>query len=228
MVNNVNRRRSRCLGVHLWLGPYAFMDVFDSGHICNHTDEEGRYAYKVSLSLAHSFEDRNQSRRVTAPAKHDVCCRFYAVGGYKFLFLSFYALRSLLTTLAPLIGAELNLKGKAVSSGWADSVTKDEIAKWKREGLQAVEEDLEKVVEEECSKEYGILMRKVRFKISHYHVRKMTKLILQRLGLRRRDSNDEKKITRPLLNLMEEHHLDFHSTFRLLATFRPSFLGMNE
>ena len=29
------------------LGPYAFMDVFDPAHICNHTDETGRYAYKV-------------------------------------------------------------------------------------------------------------------------------------------------------------------------------------
>ncbi|KAF8440512.1 hypothetical protein L210DRAFT_3539851 [Boletus edulis BED1] len=25
--------------------PYAFMDVFDSYHICNHSDLEGRYAY---------------------------------------------------------------------------------------------------------------------------------------------------------------------------------------
>src|SRR5262245_28034982 len=28
-------------------GPFAFMDVFDPFHICNHTDESGRYAYKV-------------------------------------------------------------------------------------------------------------------------------------------------------------------------------------
>jgi len=32
-------------------GPYAFMDVFDSHHICNHSDESGRYAYKVGNSL---------------------------------------------------------------------------------------------------------------------------------------------------------------------------------
>jgi uncharacterized protein YdiU (UPF0061 family) len=29
-------------------GPYAFMDVFDFDHVCNHTDETGRYAYKVN------------------------------------------------------------------------------------------------------------------------------------------------------------------------------------
>ena len=27
------------------------MDVFDQHHICNHSDEEGRYAYKVYCSL---------------------------------------------------------------------------------------------------------------------------------------------------------------------------------
>lgn len=35
-------------GLTIDYGPYAFMDVYNEGHICNHTDEEGRYAYKVS------------------------------------------------------------------------------------------------------------------------------------------------------------------------------------
>jgi len=34
-------------GLTLDYGPYAFMDVYDSGHVCNHTDEDGRYAFKV-------------------------------------------------------------------------------------------------------------------------------------------------------------------------------------
>lgn len=34
------------LGLTIDYGPYAFMDVFDSYHICNHSDGEGRYAYK--------------------------------------------------------------------------------------------------------------------------------------------------------------------------------------
>ena len=41
------------LGLTIDYGPYAFMDVFDSYHICNHTDEEGRYAYKVRSTLFH-------------------------------------------------------------------------------------------------------------------------------------------------------------------------------
>jgi hypothetical protein len=36
-------------GLTLDYGPYAFMDVYDSGHVCNHTDEDGRYAFKVLL-----------------------------------------------------------------------------------------------------------------------------------------------------------------------------------
>ncbi|KAG1736593.1 hypothetical protein EDD22DRAFT_924018 [Suillus occidentalis] len=38
------------LGLTIDYGPYAFMDVFDSYHICNHSDGEGRYAYKHTCS----------------------------------------------------------------------------------------------------------------------------------------------------------------------------------
>lgn len=33
-------------------GPYAYMDVFDPNHICNHSDEEGRYSF-VRRILSH-------------------------------------------------------------------------------------------------------------------------------------------------------------------------------
>ena len=36
------------MGLTIDYGPYAFMDIYDPLHICNHTDETGRYAYKVS------------------------------------------------------------------------------------------------------------------------------------------------------------------------------------
>ena len=45
----------------------------------------------------------------------------------------------------------------------------------------------------------------------------------QRLGLRRIDVDDESKLARPLLELMKDHRLDFHGTFRRLCAFRPSF-----
>ncbi|KAH9919349.1 hypothetical protein B0H21DRAFT_702205 [Amylocystis lapponica] len=45
----INTDNVSILGLTIDYGPYAFMDVFDSFHICNHTDGEGRYAYKVRI-----------------------------------------------------------------------------------------------------------------------------------------------------------------------------------
>ena len=45
----------------------------------------------------------------------------------------------------------------------------------------------------------------------------------QRLGLRRSFKSDETDIFKRFLDIMEEHSLDFHSTFRKLSTFRPSY-----
>jgi uncharacterized protein YdiU (UPF0061 family) len=46
----------------------------------------------------------------------------------------------------------------------------------------------------------------------------------QRLGLRTSLKSDATNIFRPFLNLLEEHDLDFHSTFRKLSTFRPGHI----
>jgi uncharacterized protein YdiU (UPF0061 family) len=42
--------------------------------------------------------------------------------------------------------------------------------------------------------------------------------------LRRSFRSDETDIFKGLLDLMEEHSLDFHSTFRKLSTFRPGYI----
>ncbi|KAF7330454.1 hypothetical protein MVEN_02484400 [Mycena venus] len=42
----INTDNVSILGLTIDYGPYAFMDVFDSFHICNHSDEEGRYSYR--------------------------------------------------------------------------------------------------------------------------------------------------------------------------------------
>ncbi|KIJ67103.1 hypothetical protein HYDPIDRAFT_26506 [Hydnomerulius pinastri MD-312] len=47
----INTDNVSILGLTIDYGPYAFMDVFDSFHICNHTDEEGRYAYKYQPNM---------------------------------------------------------------------------------------------------------------------------------------------------------------------------------
>ncbi|KAJ7727308.1 hypothetical protein DFH07DRAFT_871592 [Mycena maculata] len=46
----INTDNVSILGLTIDYGPYAFQDVFDPFHICNHTDEEGRYAYRSQPS----------------------------------------------------------------------------------------------------------------------------------------------------------------------------------
>ncbi|KAF8964388.1 hypothetical protein BDZ97DRAFT_904592 [Flammula alnicola] len=48
------------------------------------------------------------------------------------------------------------------------------------------------------------------------------RLMRKRLGLRRQDTSDESRFFKPLLELMEQQNLDFHSTFRTLSFFKPS------
>lgn len=38
-----------CLGLTIDYGPYAFMDIFDPSHVCNHSDDFGRYSYKSAF-----------------------------------------------------------------------------------------------------------------------------------------------------------------------------------
>ena len=43
----MNTDNMSILGLTLDYGPYGFMEGFNPGHICNHTDEAGRYAYNM-------------------------------------------------------------------------------------------------------------------------------------------------------------------------------------
>jgi len=40
-------------GLTIDYGPYGFLDGFDAGHICNHTDSSGRYAYDQQPQIAY-------------------------------------------------------------------------------------------------------------------------------------------------------------------------------
>ena len=59
----MNTDNMSLLGLTIDYGPFGFLDAFDPGHICNHTDTQGRYAYarqpNVALwnlhALAHSL-----------------------------------------------------------------------------------------------------------------------------------------------------------------------------
>ncbi|MFZ1899215.1 MAG: YdiU family protein, partial [Azonexus sp.] len=42
----MNTDNMSVLGLTLDYGPFGFMEAFDAGHICNHSDDQGRYSYR--------------------------------------------------------------------------------------------------------------------------------------------------------------------------------------
>src|SRR5690349_3030465 len=42
----MNTDNMSILGLTLDYGPFGFMEAFDPGHICNHSDDQGRYSYR--------------------------------------------------------------------------------------------------------------------------------------------------------------------------------------
>ncbi len=49
----MNTDNMSILGLTIDYGPFQFMDGFDPGHICNHSDHGGRYAYRRQPPVAH-------------------------------------------------------------------------------------------------------------------------------------------------------------------------------
>ena len=48
----MNTDNMSILGLTLDYGPFGFMEAFDAGHICNHSDQRGRYAYRNQPHVA--------------------------------------------------------------------------------------------------------------------------------------------------------------------------------
>jgi uncharacterized protein YdiU (UPF0061 family) len=49
----MNTDNMSILGLTIDYGPFQFLDAFDPGHICNHSDEQGRYAYNKQPNIAY-------------------------------------------------------------------------------------------------------------------------------------------------------------------------------
>lgn len=49
----MNTDNMSAVGLTIDYGPYAFLDTFESGYICNHTDHEGRYSYDNQPRIGH-------------------------------------------------------------------------------------------------------------------------------------------------------------------------------
>lgn len=143
------------------LGPYAFMDIFDPMHVCNHTDQEGRYAYKVIfLSFSPTLSCIN-TVIASAPARNDVSTLSNAAVLNAHFMNSLYSLRALLTALAPLVGAEAGLGDRTVSEGWAKKAKKEKITEWSTKGAALVDEELGTIFQREYEAEYNEKMRRV-------------------------------------------------------------------
>jgi len=48
----MNTDNMSILGLTLDYGPFGFMESFDAGHICNHSDSQGRYTYRAQPHMA--------------------------------------------------------------------------------------------------------------------------------------------------------------------------------
>ena len=49
----MNTDNMSILGLTLDYGPFGFMEAFDGQHICNHTDQQGRYSYANQPQIGH-------------------------------------------------------------------------------------------------------------------------------------------------------------------------------
>ena len=49
----MNSDNMSILGLTIDYGPFGFIDAFDAGHVCNHSDQHGRYAYNQQPAVAH-------------------------------------------------------------------------------------------------------------------------------------------------------------------------------
>ena len=49
----MNTDNMSILGLTIDYGPFGFMEAFDAGHICNHTDQAGRYSYANQPQVGH-------------------------------------------------------------------------------------------------------------------------------------------------------------------------------
>ncbi|WVQ99689.1 hypothetical protein IAU59_006828 [Kwoniella sp. CBS 9459] len=145
-------------------GPYAFMDVYDDKHICNHSDPSGIYSY------------RNQPPRVL------------------------FALDKLVTCLSPLIGYEA-IHSTTPPAGYSEDLSKETRKEWEAKGEEVMAG-----------------WNKVFWDVEKAEERKGWS---KRFGLKTYKDSDDRDITYDYLSLLQAHSIDFHTSFRLLSSFKP-------
>jgi len=72
----------------------------------------------------------------------------------------FYAVQALLRSVAPIIAAEQELGGKAISEGWAN-VDENKLEEWSEDGQQIMRSEVKQLWDETYDEEYARLFRRV-------------------------------------------------------------------
>ncbi|MEK7345569.1 MAG: YdiU family protein [Pseudomonadota bacterium] len=80
----MNTDNMSLLGLTIDYGPFQFMDGFDPGHICNHSDHQGRYAYGRQPQVA--YWNLFCLAQALAPLIGDQDMTLHVLEGYKTLF----------------------------------------------------------------------------------------------------------------------------------------------
>ncbi|SCZ87771.1 BZ3500_MvSof-1268-A1-R1_Chr2-3g05239 [Microbotryum saponariae] len=174
-------------------GPYAFMDVFDSSHICNHSDDLGRYSYKNQPTMG-----------------------LFAITKLGTALAELIGAESSSTTggLSGYVQAE---------KGWGEDESKmEEWRKLGNAKVEAVKTDFVTIFMAEYTRLMRLVSCLMLFLIRR-RIRCLIFIEpnLQRLGFSTVGDGDFDLVS-SLLDLMELHSLDFHATIRLLSQFPSS------
>ena len=81
----MNTDNMSILGLTIDYGPFGFLDAFDPGHICNHTDQQGRYAFARQPNVA--FWNLHALARALMPLIADSDAALAALEPYKTAFM---------------------------------------------------------------------------------------------------------------------------------------------
>jgi uncharacterized protein YdiU (UPF0061 family) len=99
----MNTDNMSILGLTIDYGPFGFLDAHDPGHICNHSDHGGRYAYARQPQVA--FWNLHALAQALMPLIGDGGAALAALEPYQTVFAqAFYALMSAKLGLRPLDG----------------------------------------------------------------------------------------------------------------------------
>jgi len=80
----MNTDNMSILGLTIDYGPFGFLDGFDPGHICNHSDHQGRYAYARQPNVA--FWNLHALAQALLPLIGDTDAALAALEPYKSVF----------------------------------------------------------------------------------------------------------------------------------------------